>query len=109
MILPEAHLAGKNRQEEKKELWFGLGAHSLIFIVFLVLCTFFAGSYYKNIAYLKDIETKNSAVSADFTRLSASGVIEFVQYLPALNELCCIAAGSDFSTNNPPLAMTFGL
>lgn len=109
VILPEAHLAGKNRQEEKKELWFGLGAHSLIFIVFLVLCTFFAGSYYKNIAYLKDVETKNSAVSADFTRLSASGVIEFVQYLPALNELCCIAAGSNFSTNNPPLTMTFGL
>ncbi len=109
VILPEAHLAGKNRREEKKELWFGLGAHSLILCAFLLFSAFLAGSYYKNIEYLKSIEAKSRSASAAFSGLSDSGVTDFIQYLPVLNELCCLAEGNGFPVEEPPLPMTFGL
>lgn len=109
VILPEAHLAGKNRREEKKELWFGLGAHSLILGIFLVLAVFIVGSYYKNIHYLKNVETKSRSASTTFVSLSNSGVTDFIHYLPVLNELCCLAQGNGFVVDEPPLPMTFGL
>ncbi len=109
VILPEAHLAGKNRREEKKELWLGLGAHSVILLIFLTFCVFLAGSYYRNVDYLQGVEVRNKAASKEFIDLSNSGVVDFVRYLPALNELCCIAAGADFLAGDPPLEMTFGL
>jgi len=109
VILPEAHLAGKNRREEKKELWFGLGAHSLIVGAFLVFIVFLVGSYYKNIDYLNSIEAKSRSASAAFLSFSNSGVTDFIHYLPVLNELCCLAQGDGFTVDEPPFSMTFGL
>lgn len=109
VILPEAHLAGKNRLEEKKELWFGLGGHSLILSVFLAFVVFLVGSYYKNLDYVKGVEEKSRSASVAFTELSASGITDFIHYLPVLNALCCLAEGNDFSVGEPPLPMTFGL
>lgn len=109
VILPEAHLAGKNRREEKKELWFGLGVHSLVLGAFVVFAVFLVGSYYKNIEYLNNVESKNRSASAAFLSLSNSGVTDFIHYLPVLNELCCLAQGNGFSVDEPPLSMTFGL
>ncbi|WP_049631898.1 type VI secretion system membrane subunit TssM [Cellvibrio sp. pealriver] len=109
VVLPEAHLAGKNQHEEKKQFWFGLASHSIIFITLLVFCGFLAGSFLKNRAYLGVVDEKAARVSAAVSQLSAAEMKSVVDYLPLLNSLCCIANGDYFAVASPPVNMTFGL
>lgn len=109
VVLPEAHLAGKNRSEEKKELLLGLGAHSLIIIACLMFVALLTNSYYQNRSYLYDVNQKSQAAIDALTELSKTESRALLDYLPILNSLCCLADGSAFSAETPPLEMTLGL
>lgn len=109
VVLPEAHLAGKNRGEEKKALWLGLGAHSLTFVIFLLFVAILAGSYYQNRSYLSAVNQNAQSVTDALNELSSAETHALIDYLPVLNSLCCLTDGSDFVVASPPLEMTLGL
>lgn len=109
VVLPEAHLAGKNRREEKKALWLGLTAHGLIFIGFLTLALLFIGSFYKNQYYLQKVDEHAQIINNSLEQLSAADARALVDYLPVLNALCCVTDGEAFPVAQPPLQMTLGL
>lgn len=109
VVLPEAHLAGKNRRAEKKELLLGLGAHSLILLACAVFMFFLVGSYFKNRDYLRSVDEKVALVATAVDKASAADMRAIFDYLPLLNALCCVADGETFSVATPPLEMTFGL
>jgi type VI secretion system protein ImpL len=109
VVLPEAHLAGKNLQEEKRSLWLGLGAHSVVLVTFCILIAFLAGSYYQNRAYLGAVDQRTILVKESIDQLVKKDKKALVDYLPVLNSLCCLANGEDYSIDSPPLEMTFGL
>lgn len=109
VVLPEAHLAGKNRREEKKELLRGLAAHSAILLAFLAFVAFLAGSYYKNSEYLRTVDEKVEQASAAVDRTASADMRAIFDYLPLLNSLCCMTDGDSFAVEDPPLAMTLGL
>lgn len=109
VVLPEAHLAGRNRREEKRELFWGLGIHSLMLSMCFVLIVFLAGSYYKNSTYLHNVDEKITSISAAIDKASSVESRAIVEYLPLLNTLCCVTDGEYFAVDSPPFEMTFGL
>ncbi|QEY16727.1 type VI secretion system membrane subunit TssM [Cellvibrio sp. KY-GH-1] len=109
VILPEAHLAGKNRRAEKRELLIGLIVHSLILLACATFIFLLVGSYLKNRDYLISVDQKVALISSAVDKTSAADIRGIVDYLPLLNALCCVADGDTFAVLSPPLEMTYGL
>lgn len=109
VVLPESHLAGRNRREEKKAFWFGLGAHGFIFMAFFVGIALLIGSYSKNHDYLTVVDQRARQATEVLTQLSPMDRKELVDYMPLLNSLCCLADGETFTVESPPVEMTLGL
>ncbi|MFC3153854.1 type VI secretion system membrane subunit TssM [Gilvimarinus japonicus] len=109
VVLPEAHLAGRNRREERKELFWSVAGHLCVAGLLFVIGGLWFQSYGKNKEYVEYVADKNLALSKKMDSLSSLDPSRALEYLPVLDELLVMADGRNFSAEDPPLTVTLGL
>jgi type VI secretion system protein ImpL len=109
VVLPEAHLAGRNRRAERRERWLGAFGHTAV-LTALVLCLLgFSISYRGNLSYIGFVDESTGIVAERLQEIRASVSEGMLPMLPVLGAIERIADGEDFLVEDPPLRLTFGL
>jgi len=109
VVMPESHMAGRNRREERRELWFSVAGHLCVASILVVTCGLWLRSYNLNQQYVEFVDAKNSVLMKDFESLSTSDSSRLLEYLPVLDKLLVLADGAGFTSAEPPLGTTLGL
>jgi type VI secretion system protein ImpL len=109
VVLPEAHLAGRNRRAERRERWLGIAGHSAVAASLVLLVAGLLGSYRGNLSYLDYVDEGTRAVSEHLTALRQAGQLGLTPLLPLLGAIEHIADGPNFPVGEPPLRLRFGL
>jgi type VI secretion system protein ImpL len=109
VVLPEAHLAGRNRRAERRERWLGIAGHTAAAASLVLMVAGLLGSYRGNLSYLDYVDEGTRAVAEHLGKLRQAGQLGLTPLLPLLSAIEHIADGPDFPVDDPPLRLTFGL
>ncbi|MES2072920.1 MAG: type VI secretion system membrane subunit TssM [Pseudomonadota bacterium] len=107
VIFPEANLAGVNLGLERKRRWLQWGASIAIAVLFLLLSAGLLTSYFRNQAYVAEVDQKVGEINKLAAALPAQG--SELQTLPLLNAIRALPGGYAEREQGAPLLMRFGL
>jgi len=109
VIFPEAHLAGRNRRAERRERWLSIAGHLGVIALLALAVLGWAVSYKRNTAYIDFVDSKTALVDGHLKSMQKGEGGTLLELLPGLNALARLADGPNFTVNDPPLNLTYGL
>jgi type VI secretion system protein ImpL len=109
VVLPEAHLAGRNRRAERRERWLGLFGHGAVAAALVLSVAGLIGSYRGNLSYVGFVDETTQVIASELMRLKAAGPIGLGPALLLLSGIEHVADGPDFAVDEPPLRLRAGL
>jgi len=109
VILPEAHLAGRDARIERRERWLGIAGHAAVAITAIGLGLALHTSYRSNQAYVGHVSAQSAALAAHVAGLPPDEPVPVSQLVPVLDAIEHIAWGPDFAADEPPRSMRMGL
>jgi type VI secretion system protein ImpL len=107
VIFPEAELVGVNLAQERRRRWLQWGAIGGVSVLFVLLAVGMVTSYFRNQAYIAEMNKRSTEISKLAAALPAQGGL--VQTLPLLNALRDLPGGYADRERSAPLSMRFGL
>lgn len=109
VVFPEAHLAGRNRQAERRERILALVGHGVVAVTLIAVVTAWGISFQKNKGYIDLVGTKTEKLAGETGVLEVGEGADLLKLLPVLSELQHLADGEHFTADYPPLDYTYGL
>ena len=109
VVLPEAHLAGRNRSAERRERWLGAAGHLSAWTAAVVLSVGMLGSYRGNLDYIGYVDESTEVIGEHLAEARRSNNYTMAVMLPLLSAIERVADGPDFVVTDPPLRLRFGL
>lgn len=109
VVLPEAHLAGRNRRAERRERWLGATGHLAALTAAVVFSLGMLGSYRGNLGYIGYVDESTQVIAEHLGEARRSNNYTMAVMLPILGAIERVADGPDFFATEPPLRLRFGL
>lgn len=109
VVLPEAHLAGRNRRAERRERWLGAAGHLGAVAATLLLGIGLLNSYRGNLGYVSLVGEGTQVIAEHLAEARRSGNYSMSVMLPILGAIEGVANGPDFYADDPPFRLGFGL
>ena len=107
VIFPEAELAGVNLGLERKRRYLQWGATAAIGLLFVLIGAGMLTSYFRNQAYVADMQERTDILTQAAAKLPAQGSV--VQVLPLLDAVRDLPGGFNDRDKGVPLFNRFGL
>lgn len=109
VVLPEAHLAGRNRRAEARERWLGVGGHTAVAVALVLGLVGMHFSYRGNQTYLEHVGGRTTEVANYLGEARPRGLLPPAQAARLMSAVEYIADGPDFAADLPPWRLRFGL